>query len=112
MEIRSYVATGLTATADVFVKRAGRLPRTPSVRVRGRALVDLMQGLVVRAKAGIEPDQLLQDARSYVSMILASKSNGVLRGSRLERVPHRPCTHISVLVLTCADAALKSLQSL
>ena len=33
--------------------KAGRLTRTPSAKVRGRALVDLMKGLQLRAKAGI-----------------------------------------------------------
>ena len=75
-DIRSYVAKGLTATADILAKRfekemkAGRLTRTPSAKVRGRALVDLMQGLQLRARAGIAREQLLQDARSYVPMIL------------------------------------------
>jgi AcrR family transcriptional regulator len=75
-EIRSYVAQGLTATADLFAKRfekemkAGHLTRTPSAKVRGRALVDLMQGLQLRAKAGIAREQLLQEARSYVPLIL------------------------------------------
>ena len=75
-EIRSYVAIGLTATADIFAKRfelemkAGRLTRTPSAKARGRALVDLMQGLQLRAKAGIAREQLLQDARSYVPLVL------------------------------------------
>lgn len=75
-EIRSYVAKGLTATADMFAKRferemrAGHLTRTPSARVRGRALVDLMQGVQLRAKTGIAREQLLQDVRSYVPLIL------------------------------------------
>ncbi len=75
-EIRSYLAKGLIAAADVFAKRfeqemkAGRLTRTPSAKVRGRALVDLMKGLQLRAKAGIAREQLLQDARSYVPLIL------------------------------------------
>jgi len=75
-EIRSYVAEGLTATTDIFAKRfekemkAGRLTRTPSAKVRSRALVDLMQGLQLRAKVGIAREQLLQDARSYVPLIL------------------------------------------
>jgi AcrR family transcriptional regulator len=75
-EIRSFVAKGLTATADIFTKRfekemkAGRLTRTPSAKVRGRALVDLLQGVQLRAKAGIAREQLLQDARSYVPLIL------------------------------------------
>ena len=64
-EIRSYVARGLTATADLFAKRfekemrAGRLSRTPSAKVRGRLLVDLLQGLQLRAKVGIAREQLL-----------------------------------------------------
>jgi hypothetical protein len=75
-EIRSYVAQGLTATADIFAKRfekemkAGRLTRTPPAKVRGRLLVDLLQGLQLRAKVGIAREQLLQDARSYVPLIL------------------------------------------
>ncbi len=75
-EIRSYVAKGLTATADVIAKRfeketkAGRLSRTPSARVRARLLVDLLQGLQLRAKVGIAREQLLQEARSYVPLVL------------------------------------------
>jgi AcrR family transcriptional regulator len=75
-EIRSYAAKGLTATADLFAKRfekemkAGRVTRTPSAKVRGRLLVDLLQGLQLRARSGIPREQLLQDARSYVPLIL------------------------------------------
>ncbi|MGO8734840.1 MAG: TetR/AcrR family transcriptional regulator [Terriglobia bacterium] len=78
-EIRSWTAKRLTATADIFAKRfeqemkAGRLTRTPSAKVRGRALLDLMQGLQLRAKAGIAREQLLQDARSYVPLILGKQ---------------------------------------
>ena len=78
-EIRSHAAKGLTATADIFAKRfekemkAGHLTRTPSAKVRGRALVDLMQGLQLRAKVGIAREQLLQDARSYVPLILGKQ---------------------------------------
>jgi AcrR family transcriptional regulator len=78
-EIRSYVARGLAASADILAKRfekeikAGRLTRTPSAKVRARALVDLMQGLQLRAKAGIPREQLLQDARSYVPLILGKQ---------------------------------------
>ena len=77
-EIRSYVAQGLTACASIFAKRfeqemkAGRLTRTPSAKVRGRTLVDLLQGLQLRAKVGIAREQLLQDARSYVPLILGN----------------------------------------
>ena len=78
-EIRSYTAKGLTATADIFANRfekemkAGRLTRTPSAKVRGRALVDLLQGLQLRGKVGIAREQLLEDARSYVFLILGEK---------------------------------------
>jgi AcrR family transcriptional regulator len=77
-EIRSCAAKAFTSSADIFAKRfeqeikAGNLPRTPSARVRGRALVDLLQGLQVRAKAGIAREQLLQEARSYVTLILGT----------------------------------------
>jgi AcrR family transcriptional regulator len=75
-EIRSYVAKGLTATADIFAQRferemeAGHLTRTLSARVRGRALIDLMQGLMLRAKAGNARKELMQDALSYVPLVL------------------------------------------
>ena len=75
-EIRSDLAQRLAASADIFAKRfekemkAGRLTRTPSAKVRGRALVDLLQGLQLRAKVGIAREQLLHDARSYVPLIL------------------------------------------
>jgi len=78
-EIRSYVAQGLTATADIFAKRfeqeikAGLMTRTPSAKVRGRVLVDLLQGLQLRAKVGITRGHLLQDARSYVPLILGKQ---------------------------------------
>ena len=75
-EIRSFVANGLTATADLFAKRfekemrLGHLSRTPSAKVRGRLLVDLLQGLQLRGKVGVGREQLLQEARSYVPVIL------------------------------------------
>ncbi len=75
-EIRSWLGKSLTAAADTFAKRfeqemkAGRLTRTVSAKVRARVLVDLLQGLQLRAKAGIAREQLLQDARSYVPLIL------------------------------------------
>jgi AcrR family transcriptional regulator len=75
-EIRSWLAKNLAASADIFAKRfekemkAGRLSRKPSAKVRSRALVDLLQGLQLRAKVGVTREQLLQDARSYVPLIL------------------------------------------
>jgi len=76
MEIRSCAAKALTASAEFFSKRfeqeikAGRLARTPSAKVRGSALVDLLQGLQLRAKAGISRERLLEDARNYVTLLL------------------------------------------
>ena len=78
-EIRSWLEKGLTGSADIFAKRfekemkAGRLTRTPSAKVRGRLLVDLLQGLQLRAKVGIAREQLLQDAQSYVPLILGEQ---------------------------------------
>ena len=75
-EIRSHAAKGLNAAAEIFTKRfekemnAGCMTRTPSAKVRGRALVDLLKGLQLRAKVGVARKQLLQDARSYVTLIL------------------------------------------
>jgi AcrR family transcriptional regulator len=75
-EIRSYFAQGLTASAQIFAERfekeirAKRLSRKIPAHVRARALVDLMQGLLLRAKTGMPRKELLKDARSYVSIVL------------------------------------------
>ena len=75
-EIRSWLAEGLTASADIFAKRfkqeikAGRMTRTPTAKVRARLLVDLLQGVQLRAKVGIPREELLEDVRSYVPLIL------------------------------------------
>src|SRR5271169_5985209 len=50
-----------------------QVERAP-LRMRGRALVDLLKGLQLRAKAGIAREQLLQDARSYVPLILGKQT--------------------------------------
>ena len=78
-EIRSWLAKAFTANADIFAKRfeqetkAGRLTRTPSAKVRGRLLVDLLQGVQLRAKVGITREELLEDVRSYVPLILGKQ---------------------------------------
>jgi AcrR family transcriptional regulator len=75
-EIRAYVAQGLSASADVLVRRfekeiqAKRLSAKIPAKVRGRAMIDLMQGLLLRAKAGTSRKELLKDALSYVPVIL------------------------------------------
>ena len=76
-EIRAFYARGLTATAKILAERfekevrARRLSRRLSAKVRGRALVDLMQGMLLRAKAGVPRKELLEDARSYAAVVLA-----------------------------------------
>lgn len=77
-EIRAFFAKSLATSADLFAQRferemkAGNLTSTPSARVRARAFIDLIQGLRLRAKTGIPREQLLQDARSYVPLILGN----------------------------------------
>jgi AcrR family transcriptional regulator len=79
-EIRSWLAQSFTASADIFAKRfekemkAGRLTRTPSAKVRGRLLVDLLQGVQLRAKVGITREELLKDVRNYVPLILGEQT--------------------------------------
>jgi hypothetical protein len=51
--------------------RAKRLSRKFSAKVRGRALIDLMQGMLLRAKVGVPRKELLEDARSYAAVVLA-----------------------------------------
>ena len=75
-EIRSWLANGFAANAALFAKRfeqeikAGRLARKPSAKVRSHLLVDLLQGVQLRAKVGVTREQLLEDVRSYVPLIL------------------------------------------
>jgi len=75
-EIRSYAAHGLAASSDALTGRfekeiqEGRLSAKIPAKVRGRAMIDLMQGLLLRAKAGTPRQELLEDALSYVSVIL------------------------------------------
>jgi len=75
-EIRSYFAQGLSWSADILADRfekeirAKRLSARVPARVRGRALIDLMQGMLLRAKAGVSRKALLHDALSYVPLIL------------------------------------------
>jgi AcrR family transcriptional regulator len=76
-EIRKYCARGLAASADVLTGRfreeiaAKRLSARISARVRGRVLIDMMQGILLRARVGVPREELLEDARSYVPIVLA-----------------------------------------
>jgi len=75
-EIRAYAAHGLAASSEVLSCRfekeieTGRLSAKIPAKVRGRAMIDLMQGLLLRAKAGTSPEELLEDALSYVPVVL------------------------------------------
>lgn len=76
-EIRAFLAEALSASASVFAERfqlemdADRLSGKFPAKVRARALVDLMQGVLLRAKLGVSRQELLEDAQSYASVILA-----------------------------------------
>ncbi len=75
--IREAILQKLNLLADRIASRFeaevrhGNLSTTPSARARSRLVVDVMQGLVLRARAGTSRDDLLQDARSYVALALA-----------------------------------------
>ncbi len=77
IEIREYFAQGLAASAAILAERfqseitAKRLSASIPARVRGRVLIDMMQGLLLRARAGVPRQELLADARSYVSVVLS-----------------------------------------
>ena len=75
-EIRSAVAHGLAALTEILANRFGqelaneRLSAFMSAETRSRLLVDLMQGLMLRARAGASRAELLRDAESYVPVLL------------------------------------------
>jgi AcrR family transcriptional regulator len=76
-DIRAYVARGLLTSADILAERfekeirARHLSAKIPAEVRGHAMIDLMQGLLLRAKAGVSHKELLKDALSYVPMLLS-----------------------------------------
>ena len=96
-DVRSFYARAQIQLAKSLSERfeveieAGRLTRVPSARARGRILLDMVQGLALRARAGVPRRELLADARSYEDMILvplkasdtAILSEGALSRSRL-----------------------------
>jgi len=51
--------------------RTGRIPTIPSALVRARMLVDVTQGLALRARAGSSRHELLRDARGYAAIVLS-----------------------------------------
>ena len=75
-EIRKYCARGLAASAELLTQRfqkeiaAKRLSARISAKVRGRVLIDMMQGILLRARVGVPREELLIDARSYATVVL------------------------------------------
>jgi len=75
-DIRAFAASSLAASADLIGSRfqaeidAGRLSADIPAKVRGRALIDLSQGIMLRTKLGVPREELLKDALSYVPLIL------------------------------------------
>lgn len=76
-DIRAAITHGLSALAGILENRFEQeasnstLPSTSSARARSRLVVDLMQGLLLRARAGTSREDLLADARNYVSLVLS-----------------------------------------
>jgi AcrR family transcriptional regulator len=77
-DIRAFAGSSLAASADLISGRfqaeidAGRLSADIPATVRGRALIDLSQGIMLRTKLGVPRAELLKDALSYVPLILCS----------------------------------------
>ena len=75
IKVRSAVAHGLGRLTELLATRfeqettLGRLPVSLSPPVRARLLVDLMQGLMLRARAGGLRADLMRDARDYVATV-------------------------------------------
>jgi AcrR family transcriptional regulator len=87
-DIRAFVASALTGSADLISSRfqaeidSGQLSADIPAKVRGRALIDLSQGIMLRTKLGVSRAELLNDALSYVPLIL---------GKRPRPARRRPC---------------------
>ena len=77
LDVRAAITHGLSTLAGILERRFdqeasnGALPPIPSARARSRLIADLMQGLLLRARAGALRDELLEDVRSYVPLILS-----------------------------------------
>ena len=75
-EIQAGVKQGLAALASILETRfeaelkTGMISHRPSTQARSRLTVDLMQGLLLRARAGTSREELLDDVQSYVPLIL------------------------------------------
>ena len=75
-EVRSAVACALTALTGVLGTRFdqetknGCLSALTPIETRSHMLVDLMQGLMLRARAGVPRSDLLRDARNYAQLVI------------------------------------------
>jgi AcrR family transcriptional regulator len=84
-DIRAFVASALAGSADLISSRfqaeidAGRLSADIPATVRGRALIDLSQGIMLRTKLGVSREELLNDALSYVPLILGKQPRRAAR---------------------------------
>ena len=88
-DIRAFVAAALAESANLISSRfqaeidAGRLSADIPAKVRGRALIDLSQGIMLRTKLGVSREELLEDALSYVPLILAKPAKPTGRRRRI-----------------------------
>jgi hypothetical protein len=57
--------------------RARRLSRKLSAKYQGRALVDLMEGMLLRPKAGVPREELQEDARSVPQLTKSDISQNI-----------------------------------
>lgn len=75
-EVRVAVASGLASLSQIVQRRfddeirSGHLSAPPLAETRSHMLVDAMQGLMLRARAGALPSDLLRDAQNYVAVIV------------------------------------------
>ncbi len=75
-EVRAFCAQALTGLAELLTRRfeqeanAGRLSARVPAQARARLLVDTVQGIVLRARAGTSRRDLRRDARNYPLLIL------------------------------------------
>ena len=74
--VRDFLAQGQATAAERLTRRfkqemdAGHLSSVVPARARAQLLVDLMQGLALRARTGAAGVELLADARSYLPLLL------------------------------------------
>jgi AcrR family transcriptional regulator len=78
-DVREFYRLALAATSDALslrfesAKASDQLPSTFPSQARARLMVDLMQALALRARAGWVRQDLLDDVEPYAQLILSSK---------------------------------------